>query len=115
MDDVRNYLNPPTKAPMGRGFFLKIGLNDGGLAEFYNRQLMKLVEMVLTWQGKALWARVDDAEGRVVVSTKTMDRLWAAVVGCYGTVSEETPFMIHGPTLTQTSWKNTTTQIFLGP
>lgn len=87
------------KALVGRGFFLRISLKDGCVADFYSRELMKLVKDALSWQGNALWARINDFEGRVVISAKTMSRLWAAAVGCYGVANEETPFIIRGPIL----------------
>ena len=99
MNNVKNYGVHHAQALVGHGFFLKIGLKDGCVADFYSRGLMKLVNDALSWQGKALWARINDSEGCVVISAQTMDRLWAAVAGRYGVASKEAPFVIRGPTL----------------
>ncbi len=99
MNNVKNYGCHHAMALVGRGFFLRIGLKDGCVADFYSRELMKLVKDALSWQGNALWARINDSEGHVVISAKTMSRLWVAAVGCYGVASEETPFIIRGPIL----------------
>lgn len=99
MNNVKDYGCHHAMALVGRGFFLRIGLKDGCVADFYSRELMKLVKDALAWQGNALWARINDFEGRVVISAKTMDHLWEASVGRYGVASEETPFVIRGPIL----------------
>ncbi len=87
------------QTPVGRGYFLTIWLNDGSIDQFYSRQLVKLVGDALARHDCAFRARIDGYDGQVVVSTKTIDHLWAAQASRYGVASEDAPFTIQGPTL----------------